>query len=124
MATPLSSAATVSAFSLLWSSTAIFAPLAAMARAVAAPSPEPPPVMRTATSFNCILVFSLGVFVFENHEGRSTRRSAGSRFLLLDTQHAAADQRFHMLDVVAADIVSDRADADRARHRVTTEKQV
>jgi hypothetical protein len=35
--------------------------LAAMARAVAAPRPEPPPVMRTATSFNCMSNFSLGV---------------------------------------------------------------
>ena len=48
-------AATFSAFSLLWSSTPIFAPLAAMARAVAAPRPEPPPVMITATSCNCMI---------------------------------------------------------------------
>ena len=42
--------------------TPILAPLAAMARAVASPRPEPPPVMRTATSFNSMTGYlSLGV---------------------------------------------------------------
>src|SRR5882757_1411350 len=39
-------------------------------------------------------------------------------------QHPAADQRFHMLDVLAADFVGDRTDTGRARHRVAAEKQV
>src|SRR5712691_12622506 len=39
-------------------------------------------------------------------------------------QHSAADQRFHVLDVVAADLVGDGTDAGGARHRVPAEKQV
>src|ERR1700756_2585288 len=110
MATPFNSAATFSAFSWLWSSTAIFAPLAAMARAVAAPSPEPPPVMRTATSFNCMmrpLATCYSLFAVSSCR-----------------QHAPANQRFHMPDVLAADLVGDRPDAGRARHHVAPEEQM
>ena len=39
-------------------------------------------------------------------------------------QHAAADQRFHVLDVLAANLVGDRTDAGGARHRVAAEKQM
>src|SRR5712671_2200418 len=39
-------------------------------------------------------------------------------------QHSAADQRFHVLDVLAADFVGDGTDAGGARHRVPAEKQV
>src|ERR1700730_4875377 len=113
-ASPFSSAATFSAFSLLWSSTAIFAPLAAMARAVAAPKPEPPPVMRTATSFNCMIEPFLGRFF----------QGCMSCNLSVRRQHASANQRFHMLDVLAADLVGDRPDAGRARHRVPPEEQM
>src|SRR5712675_1926983 len=122
-ATPFTSAATFSAFSLLWSSTAILAPLAAMARAVAAPRPEPPPVMRTATSFNCIVTtfpwaFLLWTWNFEVLSGRACG------LVVIGIQHAAADQRFHVLDVFAADFVGDRANPDRARHGVAAEEQV
>src|SRR4051812_36128346 len=123
---PFTSAATFSAFSLLWSITPILAPLAAMARAVAAPRPDPPPVMRTATSFNCIActfprTFSLGVssLDFCVLAGLSGRGS------FLDwREDAAADQRFHVLDVLPANVVGDRTDAGRARHRVPAEEQM
>src|SRR6267378_1810952 len=39
-------------------------------------------------------------------------------------QHASANQRFHVSYVLAADLVGDRADAGRARHRVPSEEQV
>src|ERR1700692_2335952 len=39
-------------------------------------------------------------------------------------QHAAADQRFHVPDVLAADLVGDGTDAGGARHRVPPEKQM
>src|SRR6266550_8844772 len=39
-------------------------------------------------------------------------------------QHSATDQRFHVLDVVPANLVGDGTDAGGARHRVTAEKQV
>src|ERR1700760_846866 len=119
-ATPLTSAATFSAFSLLWSSTAIFAPLAAMARAVAAPRPEPPPVMSTATSFNCMTELSLGVssLDFVCFYGRFLWSGVGG------LEHASEDQRVHVCDVVAADFVGDRADTDRARHGVPAEEQM
>src|SRR5512140_2619243 len=130
---PFTSAATFSAFSLLWSSTPIFAPLAAMARAVAAPRPEPPPVMRTATSFNCMikpflepsLNVSLGASsrLEVSKPGRSSSGDAGRRFRIR-RQHAAANQRFHMPDILAADFFGDRPDAGRARHRVPPEKQM
>src|SRR5580704_6485372 len=125
MATPFTSAATFSAFSLLWSSTAIFAPLAAMARAVAAPRPEPPPVMRTATSFNCMgKNLSLGVssrlVILATKRSSSGCRDRGFRI----RQHAAADQRFHVPDVLAADLIGDGTDAARARHRMPSEKQM
>src|SRR6478609_4095026 len=115
-ATPFTSAATFSAFSLLWSITPILAPLAAMARAVAAPRPDPPPVMRTATSFNCIVsylssTFSLGVSSLDF--GVLAGSSGRDSFLAL-REDAAADQRFHVLDVLPADVVGDRADAGRA----------
>src|ERR1700722_8501208 len=123
-ATPWTSAATFSAFSLLWSSTAIFAPLAAMARAVAAPRPEPPPVMRTATSFNCMgKDLSLGV---SSRVASLESKSFGRRGSLfrIRRQHAAADQRFHVPDVLAADLIRDGTDAARARHRMPPEKQM
>src|SRR6187399_2303166 len=124
-ATPFTSAATFSAFSLFWSMTPILAPLAAMARAVAAPRPEPPPVMRTATSCNCIFEnLSLGVSSLDLELKSMTRSSGGRSTFLLGLQHAAANQRFHMLDVFAADVVGDRTDAGRARHRMAAEKQV
>src|ERR1700724_3801961 len=44
--------------------------------------------------------------------------------LFATIQHAAANQRFHMPDVLAADLVGDRADAGGARHRVAAEKQM
>src|ERR1700730_1363672 len=154
-ATPFTSAATFSAFSMLWSSTAILAPLAAMARAVAAPRPEPPPVMRTATSFNCMIKnLSLGVSSGRGEwrvaSGKNRHVSVRSIFplfairyslfavyslllirhffatrhsLLPFSQHATADQRFHMPDVLATDFVGDRPDAGGARHRVPPEKQ-
>src|SRR6202166_3088193 len=122
-ATPFTSAATFSAFSLLWSSTAIFAPLAAMARAVAAPRPEPPPVMRTATSFNCMgKDLSLGVSSRVASLESNSSGCRGTRFRV--RQHASANQRFHVPDVLAADLVGDRADAGRARHRVPPEEQM
>src|SRR6202158_1303572 len=117
-AMPFTSAATFSAFSLLWSSTAIFAPLAAMARAVAAPRPEPPPVMRTATSFNCMIKPFLGRFFSSCYVSRAERSSSSIR------QHAPANQRFHVPDVLAADFLGDRPDTGRARHRVAAEKQM
>src|ERR1700689_4461979 len=40
------------------------------------------------------------------------------------SQHASADQRFHVLDVLPADLVGDRTDAGRARHRMSAEEQV
>src|SRR3954463_374269 len=103
-ATPLTSAATFSAFSLFWSSTAILAPLAAIARAVAAPRPEPPPVMRTGTSFNCMTKPFLGRFLkfiglFELFLGRFLLFCSplfGDGFLLIRLQHAAEQQGFHM----------------------------
>src|ERR1700737_4370048 len=39
-------------------------------------------------------------------------------------QHAPANQRFHMPDVLAADLFGDRPDTGRARHRVPAEKQM
>lgn len=54
---------------------------------------------------------------------RSSSGCRGSPFIV-GIQHAAADQRFHMLDVFAADVVGDGTDADRARHRVPAEKQM
>src|SRR4051812_42755945 len=125
-AMPFTSAATFSAFSLFWSITPILAPLAAMARAVAAPRPEPPPVMRTATSFNCILMtFPWGVSSLDLQTW-VTRPLAGGRatYFVIGFQQTAADQRFHVLDVLAADFVGDRTDAGRARHRVAAEEQV
>src|SRR4051812_7792363 len=123
-ATPFTSAATFSAFSLFWSITPILAPLAAMACAVAAPSPEPPPVMRTATSFNCIL----RTFPWRFFSGLVTievaRSLCGRGTLFLFVQHSAADQCFHMLDIFAADFVGDGTDAGRARHRLAAEEQV
>src|SRR5882672_8192122 len=131
-ATPLTSAATFSAFSLLWSSTAIFAPLAAIARAVAAPRPEPPPVMRTETSFNCMTKPFLGRFLkfsswFELFLGRflsliSSPLSGDG--LLFIRQHAAEQQRFHMRDVIAAYLVGDGTYAGGARHRMAAEEQM
>src|ERR1700743_1971274 len=128
-ATPPISVATFSAFSLLWSSTATLAPLAAIARAVAAPRPEPPPVMRTATSFNCIDRLSLGVSSLDfflvviflvlivAHEVRllSGRYDTLSRSRV---QHPLTDQRFHVLDVLVANFIGDRTDAACARHRM------
>src|SRR5438552_4728603 len=125
-ATPFTSAATFSAFSLFWSMTPIFAPLAAMARAVAAPRPEPPPVMRTATSFNCIFVTFPWAFLLwtslDSIQAEPPSSSRGTFVLLI--QHAAADQRFHVLDILAADFVGDSAYAGGARHRMPAEKQV
>src|SRR6266700_4600812 len=99
-----------------------------MARAVAAPRPEPPPVMRTATSFNCMVGLSLGVWFFRMRMANSEWRIVKIHSLLAirysPVQHSAADQRFHVLDVLAADFVSDRTDAGGARHRVAAEKQV
>src|SRR5262249_45671999 len=116
-ATPFTSAATFSAFSALWSSTAILAPLAAMARAVAAPRPEPPPVMTTATSFNCM---TNSPFAFLVSICELVKSLFATRFL----QHTCANQRFHVPDVIAADLVGDGADAACARHRLAPEKQV
>src|SRR5688572_8823038 len=114
---------------MLWSSTPIFAPLAAMARAVAAPRPEPPPVMRTATSFNCMgRTFPWGVSSLDSSSlgfGRLETSSfgcRGSRFIRC--QHAAADQRFHVLDILAANLVGHRTDTGGARHRVAAKKQM
>src|SRR4051794_22643064 len=127
---PFTSAATFSAFSLLWSITPILAPLAAMARAVAAPRPEPPPVMRTATSCNCIFITFPSTFPWAFLLWTSLdciwaeQPSSGCDTFILFLQHPAADQRFHMLDVLAADFVGDRADTGCARHRVAAEKQV
>src|SRR5260370_36366009 len=39
-------------------------------------------------------------------------------------QHAPANQRFHMPDVLAADLFGDRPDTGRARHRVPPEEQM
>src|SRR3954451_18967900 len=104
---PLTSAATFSAFSWLWSSTPIFAPLAAMARAVAAPRPEPPPVMITATSFNCMLATFPWAFLLWTR----TFLFSGRGILLVGRiEHAAADQIFHVPDVLPADLLRDRTD--------------
>src|ERR1700754_4348278 len=131
-ATPFTSAATFSAFSLLWSSTAILAPLAAIARAVAAPRPEPPPVMRTETSFNCMTKPFLGRFLkFFGCSNCSLDAFllfcsplSGDGFLIIRRQHAAKNQRFHMRDVIAAHLVGDGARAGGARHRMPAEEQV
>src|SRR5262249_10561671 len=119
-ATPFTSAAIFSAFSWLWSSRPIFAPFSAMARAVAAPRPEPPPVMTTATSLNCILIGLLGRFFSRLLE--QLRSSGGGSVTRL--QHAAADQCLHVLDVVAADLVGDGADAARTAHRMPAKEQM
>src|SRR6267142_2713098 len=126
MATPFTSAAIFSAFSLLWSSTAILAPLAAMARAVAAPRPEPPPVMRTATSFNCMGKTFPWAFLlaFELLETEQSSSGCRANLLRVSRQHAAANQLFHMLDILAADLVGDRPDTGRARHRMPSKKQM
>src|SRR5262249_53059653 len=116
---------------MLWSSTAILAPLAAIARAVAAPRPEPPPVMRTATSFSCISGL-LGRFLLmgewrigSSEWGQITPYSLlPIRYSLSFFHHSTADQRFHVLDVVTADSVGDGTDAGGARHRMAAEKQV
>src|ERR1700753_3253325 len=101
----------------------ILAPFAAMARAVAAPRPEPPPVMRTATSFNCILLtFPWGVSSLDLQAWAVRSLSGRAASFLIDLEHSAADQRFHMLDILAANFVGDGADAGRARHRVTAEE--
>src|SRR3954471_11563014 len=119
---PFTSAATFSAFSLLWSITPILAPLAAIARAVAAPRPDPPPVMRTATSFNCIA----GTFpwAFLLWTWRVSAGLSGRGSFLGCREDATADQRFHVLDILPANFVGDRADAGRARHRVPAEEQM
>src|SRR3569832_1510447 len=93
-----------------------------MARAVASPRPEPPPVMRTATSFNSMTgylslgVSSLDFYVLAGLSGRSS--FPGLR------EDATADQRFHVLDILPADVVGNRADAGRTRHCVPAEEQV
>ncbi len=46
------------------------------------------------------------------------------RYSQIRTQHAAANQRFHVPDVLAADLVGDRPDAGGARHGVASEKQM
>src|SRR5665213_2680151 len=40
------------------------------------------------------------------------------------SQHSSANQRFHVPDILPADLVGDRADAGGARHRVPAEKQM
>src|SRR5882672_1450640 len=97
-----------------------------MARAVAAPRPEPPPVMRTATSFNCMGKTFPWAFLlaFELLETDQSSSGDADHLLRVGRQHAAADQRFHVLDVLAADFVGDRPDAGRARHRMPSEKQM
>src|SRR5665213_15276 len=120
-ATPFTSAATFSAFSLLWSSTPIFAPLAAMARAVAAPRPEPPPVMTTATSFNCMVLILPWAFP---ETWLFLMASSDWNSLFATRQYSPADQRFHVPDILPAHLVGDGADAAGARHRMPSEKQV
>src|ERR1700704_3462600 len=44
--------------------------------------------------------------------------------LFATIQHTAANQRFHMPDVLTADLFGDRPDAGGARHRVAAEKQM
>src|SRR3984893_1019226 len=53
-----------------------------------------------------------------------TPRFATRQSLFAIVQHAAANQRFHMPDVLAADLVGDRADAGGARHREAAAKQM
>src|ERR1700744_1449033 len=89
-----------------------------MARAVAAPRPEPPPVMRTATSFNCMLEPLLGRFF----SGLRTSLSRSGR--VRRTEDTAAQQRFHMPDVLPAHFLGDRTDAAGARHGLAAEEQV
>jgi hypothetical protein len=72
-ATPPISAATVSASVALRSQTATLAPCAASFRAVAAPSPDAPPVTMTAWSFNC-MVFSLTDFSSNSDQRDHLRR--------------------------------------------------
>src|SRR6476646_8549504 len=127
-ATPFTSAATFSAFSLFWSMTPIFAPLAAMARAVAAPRPEPPPVMRTATSCHCILQTLPWAFLLWTRTSRTwdfePGRLSGGCTVRAGVEQATENQRFHVPDVVAADLIGHGTDAGRARHRVPTEEQM
>src|ERR1700686_3720528 len=60
-----------------------------------------------------------------NGEKRKKELSIGpSVFTPSRGQHAAANQRFHMPYVLAADLLGDRPDAGCARHRVTSEKQM
>ena len=49
---------------------------------------------------------------------------SGSSSVLGLREDATADQRFHVLDVLPADVIGDRTDAGRARHRVPAEEQV
>src|ERR1700759_5059207 len=112
---PFTSAATFSAFSLLWSSTPILAPLAAMARAVAAPRPEPPPVMTTATSFNCMVGYLLErffpklerLFLKANSEWRIGEKNLSSFHSLFAMRHSlrehtTTDQCLHVADILTA----------------------
>src|ERR1700688_1153523 len=64
-----------------------------------------------------------------NSEWGKTRLSLLLPYSLFATpysplQHAAADQCFHVPDVLPANLVGDGTDAGRARHRVAAEKQV
>src|SRR5689334_18005274 len=87
--------------------------------------------MRTATSFSCMSEL-LGRFLLmgewrigSSEQGRDTfPYSLLPIRYSLPPHHSTADQRFHVLDVIAADIVGDGTDAGGARHRVPAEKQV
>src|SRR6185295_18346405 len=52
------------------------------------------------------------------------KASTGGGSRLGRFQHAAENQRFHVPDVVAANFLGDRTDADRADHGVAAEEQV
>src|SRR5258708_40077186 len=61
---------------------------------------------------NCYL-FAIRYSLFATHYSLLTCR-----------QHAPANQRFHVPDVLAADFLGDGPDTGRARHRVAAEKQM
>src|ERR1700733_346963 len=91
-----------------------------MARAVAAPRPDPPPVMTTATFLRSIVKFLLERFV-----PRLGFLSASSgQLFVLSVQHPTEDQRFHVADILAAYFVCARPEASRARHCVASEEQM
>src|SRR5947209_1603024 len=108
-ATPLISAATVSASLALRSHTATLAPCAARRRAVAAPNPDAPPVTMAAWSFNS-MVFSL-MTCSSNSVQRDHLRRGCRRIERLDQVASMLEHRA----LVDRALVGDFAAVDRQR---------